>query len=955
MKKFLTLFFTIFFVQGLIAQTIYVEKTLPSAVQTISNYQTQVYVGGLNGIYYFDRPYLEFNKKNGIPLVKVSPLGTEAIFLADRKIIKYDAISFTTIDIDKNKIKNKQFTSIISDEDGTFYYVSSLEGDLFSLDASQKDLILKPVPLDFFVSQIYWHENLNKILVADDYYLQYYDPVSKITSQKIKLDSDITAVNAHERKFLVTAGLSNGNLVVLNQNLDKIIYEIEISKASLTSIVEDPVDHYLYIGDANGTVFTYDLLKKEVVKKEDHHSGSIKMGSVYEPLSNKKYIMTIGSDDMLKVLSTTDLTPNYIRILEDRVKRVKEKFLSIKDGESAVSYDRRVNQTNINNLIEKTKIKLIDSIARTKLTGIENYKVVDQNLIVDLDPFTPIKIKLFKNVKDINTLNISESHFILNRDNSFAIRSLTVKNDFKQNSSETPIKFSSNSKIMQSFEEEISLDLSKEIARKEAGFKTSLNDVVSNMRSEGKLNDVDLTVTSALKREKDSLGNDELNLHLTFLSQGIRAEAQKETADYPSGKYDIFDSEAATTLVGFFIKSIEDKLSEYLTDGRRVTFKITGATDKSGIKSSLPYNNEYGSFKNFPYYFQGQLSGLVLDKVSGIKNNSQLGFLRTYAVRSFIEKNSDVFENTKRKYIHYSEEADAYGREHRKIKIVVIIHKIVPLAQNTNSSDIKISDVDVNIPKGPNTPGYALVIGNEDYSSFQRNIQKESNVPFAIRDGEVFKEYLNQMYGMPKENIDFLKNATLGEMTQAISRLERLMDLDGKGKDIVVFYSGHGMPEEKTKEPYLIPVDINGNNVSQGIALKDLMSRLSKKPHNKISFIIDACFSGLGKNEPLVSLKGVTVKAKNPELGDNMLLISSSSGTESSVVDKDNQHGLFTYHLMKILKETKGDISIQDLYNRLRKDVAINAIRKLDKVQTPSILLGKSFKNKSDSFKIIGK
>ena len=76
------------------------------------------------------------------------------------------------------------------------------------------------------------------------------------------------------------------------------------------------------------------------------------------------------------------------------------------------------------------------------------------------------------------------------------------------------------------------------------------------------------------------------------------------------------------------------------------------------------------------------------------------------------------------------------------------------------------------------------------------------------------------MFGFEKENIDFLRNATFGEMSQAISRLERLMDLDGAGKDIVVFYSGHGMPEERTKEPYLIPVDINGKTLTR-IVIKD--------------------------------------------------------------------------------------------------------------------------------------
>ena len=44
----------------------------------------------------------------------------------------------------------------------------------------------------------------------------------------------------------------------------------------------------------------------------------------------------------------------------------------------------------------------------------------------------------------------------------------------------------------------------------------------------------------------------------------------------------------------------------------------------------------------------------------------------------------------------------------------------------------------------------------------------------------------------------------------------------------------------------------------------------------------------------------------NPNIGSKMLLISSSSGEETSLTDTKNQHGLFTYYLLKYLKESKG-------------------------------------------------
>ena len=50
---------------------------------------------------------------------------------------------------------------------------------------------------------------------------------------------------------------------------------------------------------------------------------------------------------------------------------------------------------------------------------------------------------------------------------------------------------------------------------------------------------------------------------------------------------------------------------------------------------------------------------------------------------------------------------------------------------------IEPSDVDIDIPRvgTPDPNRYALIIGNEDYSTYQRGLQRESDVEFAIHDG----------------------------------------------------------------------------------------------------------------------------------------------------------------------------------------------------------------------------
>jgi hypothetical protein len=945
-------FFLIFVTASVFAQEIKLEYFINTPILNQSNTGYRIFFGTQNGAYYYKQPLL---RTNSLPVIKVSPLGGETFIVMDNRLGIYDNWIFTMAYESRNNIKDLQVKKILANEFGDKYFLIAANGSLYETEIAKENIKLRKKDLPHFVSEGDWNNNFKKLLLADDYYVYYYSPESGDVSNRLKLPSGVTSIKVNTKEFDVLVGLTNGQLFIYSQDLSTAKQNLVLSKAPLTSIEVDPLDHYAYVGDEDGFVYTVDLLKNKVINTQELHKGAVTVGMIDDLTNTKRYIVTSGNDKRILLSDVSDLEPNYKRIVTKLVESRKNQFIKQQSGEKAVDYDKRVNDASVKSFVESTTTSIVDSLAQVKSSKNLKYLIANDSLSVILPPFPLVKFKLLKPVASIDELSLQLMHFSLEKDNTFAINELEIK------SKEGVIKFSSDSRKMVALEQEYSLEVAKKIASKEQDFKNSLADLVAALRSKGKLNDVELTVEAHLKVEKDSLGQDELNLHVVFLSQGIKANIEKETADYKAGKYDIFESVAATTLVDFFIKSTSEKLGEYLVPNTKITFNLTGSTDKSKINNALPYANEYGPFKNFPYYFQGQLSGLNLTQEEGITQNSQLGFLRTYSVRNFMETSSDIFDETRRKYVHFSEESDQFGPEYRRIKIEMIIHRIMEM--NKIPTDLKahvsvkeraLSEIDVNIPTGKKNEGYALVFGNEDYSSFQPNLTAENNVPYAVRDGETFSNYLRELYGFEKENVVFLRNATYGTMNQAIARLERLMEIDGKGKEIVIFYSGHGMPEEKTKEPYLIPIDISGNNVNQGVSLKNLMSRLSAKPHGKITFIIDACFSGLGKVEPIASVKGITVTPVNPELGPNMILMTSSSGNESSIVDDQNQHGLFTYHLLKRLQEAKGEISIDALFNLVRKDVALTAIKKLNKIQTPSILIGKDIEQKVKTMLLIG-
>jgi hypothetical protein len=253
---------------------------------------------------------------------------------------------------------------------------------------------------------------------------------------------------------------------------------------------------------------------------------------------------------------------------------------------------------------------------------------------------------------------------------------------------------------------------------------------------------------------------------------------------------------------------------------------------------------------------------------------------------------------------------------------------------------VGLSDVDVHIPnaKTANPHAYALIIGNEDYSSFQSDISSEANVDFAVNDATVFKKYCINTFGVPESNIKFYANATGGQMNQAIDWINKIIQKESGDAEVIVYYAGHGLPDEQTHEPYIIPVDISGSNIQRAIKLQTLYSKLTEFPSKKITVFMDACFSGGSRGKGLLATRGVKIKPKEDVLTGNIVIFTSSSGEQSSLPFKDKQHGIFTYYLLKKMQETEGSVSYGELYDYVKKEVDLNCVKINSKEQTPDLL-----------------
>lgn len=248
---------------------------------------------------------------------------------------------------------------------------------------------------------------------------------------------------------------------------------------------------------------------------------------------------------------------------------------------------------------------------------------------------------------------------------------------------------------------------------------------------------------------------------------------------------------------------------------------------------------------------------------------------------------------------------------------------------------VKAQTVDTKIAVNNQTDDktFVVIVSNENYKN-------EESVPFAKNDGEVFKVYCQKTLGIPEDHIRFSPDATLGEMNYAIYWLGNMLKAyDGEARAIV-YYSGHGMPDESGKEAYLLPVDGFSQSTEGALSTKNLYKKLGDMNSKNIMVFLDACFSGAKRDgKMLASSRGVAIKAKTDPVGDNTVVFSAAQGDETAYPYKSQKHGMFTYYVLEKMQQSGGYTTLGELSDYVTQQVKRKAVVENNgKSQTPTVI-----------------
>lgn len=245
----------------------------------------------------------------------------------------------------------------------------------------------------------------------------------------------------------------------------------------------------------------------------------------------------------------------------------------------------------------------------------------------------------------------------------------------------------------------------------------------------------------------------------------------------------------------------------------------------------------------------------------------------------------------------------------------------------------KESDVDRDIPvTGRKADAvHALIIANEQY-------EKASAVFGALHDGATFRDYCTRTLGIPADQTVLVNNATGNQVRDALATLARRVRGTGPEAEVIVYYAGHGLPDDATREAYMMPVDANPLVMSTLIPMKEIYAQLGNMRTASTAVFIDACFSGTDREGSMLKEgRGVALKTKAAAPQGDMFVLTAASAQETAMPYKEKHHGLFTYFLLKKIQESKGNATLRQIADYVITNVRTASEAVNGKPQNPTV------------------
>lgn len=195
-------------------------------------------------------------------------------------------------------------------------------------------------------------------------------------------------------------------------------------------------------------------------------------------------------------------------------------------------------------------------------------------------------------------------------------------------------------------------------------------------------------------------------------------------------------------------------------------------------------------------------------------------------------------------------------------------------------------------------------------------------VTFAKSSAEAFRDTAQKAFGIDQQHTIALidDQATTAAFTIKLNFL--LEDLIKEGDTIYFYYSGHGVPDNKTMESFILPKDAIPDYVAKDeqFQLTRIYKRMTDSKAGKIVAFVDACFSG--KTDTGQLFKGTAPalsRTKKVSFDESkMAILAAARDDQYANAYDDKGYRMFSYFVVK------GLLSGRDNLDSLYKEVSLN-------------------------------
>ena len=206
---------------------------------------------------------------------------------------------------------------------------------------------------------------------------------------------------------------------------------------------------------------------------------------------------------------------------------------------------------------------------------------------------------------------------------------------------------------------------------------------------------------------------------------------------------------------------------------------------------------------------------------------------------------------------------------------------------------------------------YALIIGIDDYKD--EAIQDLDN---PVADAKELQQVLQNYYTFDKEHVTFLANPTRTKIIEAFDLLsEKITERD----QLLIFYAGHGIWDERLNQGFWLPADAKMNSKAQWLSNSTIRDYIGGIPAKHTLLITDACFSGGIFKERAVTFDNSKAILEMYKLPSRKAM---TSGALKTVPDKSV---FITYLNKNLIINDQPLLSAEDLFRKFKIAVINNS------------------------------